>query len=124
MFDFKETSQNFGQALETAATDILDANLPKVQEALDRSIQQAAAQFDAAAGDNIRTLSGELHEQIQFAKREFDDTIRVAKGEMVDAVQILLRDFRKYVIAPLWAMLFIFGMAIAGLAGFVIGHGW
>ena len=42
MLDFKETADNFGQALETAATGILDKNPPKVQAVLDTSIKQTA----------------------------------------------------------------------------------
>ena len=34
MLDFKETADNFGQALETVATGILDKNPPKVQAVL------------------------------------------------------------------------------------------
>ncbi|MGB3423676.1 MAG: hypothetical protein WBF84_06990 [Castellaniella sp.] len=124
MFDFKETAENFGLELKKAGNGILEQNLPKVQDVLDASIKQAATQFDEAAGHNIQALSSELNEQIQFAKREFDDTIRVAKVEIVDAVETSLRGFRKHVIAPFWMLMFAFGVVMAGLAGFVIGHGW
>lgn len=124
MFDFKETAENFGLELKKAGTGILEQNLPKVQDVLDASIKQAATQFDEAAGNSIQTFSSELNEQIQFAKREFDDTLRVAKVEIVDAIEISLRGFRKHVIAPFWGLMFIFGVVMAGLAGFVVGHGW
>jgi hypothetical protein len=124
VLEFEEAAKNFGRALRQGGNDILNENLPKVQDVLDTSIKQAATQLDEAAGNNIQTLASELHEQIQFAKREFDDTIRVAKVEIVDAVQTSLRDFRKYVIAPFWGLMFLFGVVMAGVAGFVIGHGW
>ncbi len=120
MFDFAETADNFRKAGDR----LVDDSMPKVRCVLEESIKQAATQFDQAAGNNIQTLSSELHEEIQFAKREFDDTIRVAKVEIVDAVQTSLRDFRKYVIAPLWMLMFLFGVVMAGAIGFVIGHGW
>ncbi len=124
MLGFKEAAENFGQELEKAGSHILDQSLPKVQEVLDVSIKQAATQFDEAAGNNIQMLSGELHEQVQFAKREFDDTIRVAKVEIVDAIETSLRGLKKHVIMPFWILMFVFGLVVAGFVGFVIGHGW
>jgi hypothetical protein len=124
VFDFKETADNFRKS----GDELVDNSLPKVQRVLEgvleNSITQAATQLDQAAGNNIQMLSGELHEQIQFAKCEFDDTIRVAKVEIVDAIETSLRGFRKHVIAPFWMLMFVFGVVMAGLAGFMVGHGW
>lgn len=124
MFDFKETSENFGRALETTVQGLVDEYRPQLKQDVDDAIKSAERSFEAAAAAGIDRLSGELNRQIDHLKRQTDDSILLARSEMAALVSDSLSQFRRRIVGPaVWLVCFLL-MALAGTVGFLLGAAW
>ncbi len=86
MFDFKETSENFGKALEKTVQNLVDEYRPQLRRDIDDALQSTERSFGIATATSIDRLSGELNRQIGFLKQQTDDSVRLAKIEVAALV--------------------------------------
>jgi hypothetical protein len=123
MFEFKETSENFGKALEASVGNLGDEYGPLLKQDIDDAIRSAERSFGATAAASINQLSGELNHQISHLKQQVDDSIRLAREEMAGLIDESLGHFRKNIIGPAMVVGCVLLAALAGSIGFMLRAG-
>lgn len=124
MFDFKETSENFGDAFEDAVRGVMDEYRPQIKADIDVAIEKVGCTLRTVADASIQRLAEELNGQMRCAKGGLDDSIRLIRTEMSGVMNEALISFRRTVVIPTLLFYLLAGMALAGVIGFWVGRVW